>query len=282
MQKLDRIPNRFPLRSGWWAGSACWNFYTWVMSSVQSVERAFALLRCLSGGAAGVSELADRSQLPKSTVSRLLSTLQELGVVEQLDAGGDYRIGSGLIDIAAGASPGRNLVALARPHLTELAEALGEATGLSVLDGDSVYYLDQIDSPHAVQVQDWTGERIPLHVVSSGLVLLAALTETRREACLRRPLAQSTPRTMTDPNALRARLAAVAAAGVEWVYEEYAEGINSVAAPVHDATGHVVAAIHAHGPSYRFPAAGQADSIAAQVVETADKVSVRLAGNFST
>ncbi len=250
------------------------------MSSVQSVERAFALLRCLSSGAAGVSELADRSQLPKSTVSRLLSTLQDLGVVEQLDAGGDYRIGGGLIDITAGASPGRNLVALARPHLTDLAEALGEATGLSVLDGESVYYLDQIDSSHAVQVKDWTGERIPLHVVSSGLVLLAALSEAVREAYLRRPLQQSTPRTMIDPNALRARLTAVAAAGVAWVYEEYAEGINSVAAPVHDATGHVVAAIHAHGPSYRFPAPGQADSIATQVVDAADRASIRLAGNF--
>jgi DNA-binding IclR family transcriptional regulator len=251
------------------------------MSSVQSVERAFALLRCLSSGAAGVSELADRSQLPKSTVSRLLSTLQDLGVVEQLDAGGDYRIGNGLIDITAGASPGRNLVALARPHLTDLAEALGEATGLSVLDGESVYYLDQIDSSHAVQVRDWTGERVPLHVVSSGLVLLAALSEAVREAYLRRPLLQSTPRTMIDPDALRARLSAVAAAGVAWVYEEFAEGINSVAAPVHDAAGHVVAAIHAHGPSYRFPAAGQADSVATQVVDAADRASIRLAGNFS-
>ncbi len=248
------------------------------MSSVQSVERAFALLRCLSAGPAGVSELAERSQLPKSTVSRLLSTLQALGVVEQLDAGSDYRIGAGLIDITAGASPGRSLIALARPYLTELAESLGEATGLSVIDGDCVYYLDQIDSSHAVQVQDWTGERVPLHVVSSGLVLLAALSEPRREAYLSGNLAHSTPRTMTDPAALRARLEHVAARGVEWVFEEYAEGINSVAAPVRDATGHTVAALHAHGPSYRFPA-GNADAIAAEVVDAAQRVTARLAGN---
>ncbi|HWM20174.1 MAG TPA: helix-turn-helix domain-containing protein, partial [Ilumatobacteraceae bacterium] len=67
------------------------------MSSVQSVERAFAVLRCLTSGPAGVSEVAERSHLPKSTVSRLLSTLNELGAVDQLGAGGDYRIGDLLV-----------------------------------------------------------------------------------------------------------------------------------------------------------------------------------------
>src|SRR4029079_8887181 len=87
------------------------------MSTVQSVERAFAVLRCLAAGSAGVSDVAERAHLPKSTVSRLLATLGEVGAVEQL-ADGTYRIGDAMADIAAGATPGRHLVAVARPSLT--------------------------------------------------------------------------------------------------------------------------------------------------------------------
>ena len=113
-----------------------------------------------------------RSKLPKSTVSRLLATLVEIGAVEQL-AGGLYRVGDAVLDIAAGATPGRHLVAVARPSLTELVDALGEDAGLSVLDGVDVYYLDQVRADVPVRLRDWTGERVPAHCVSSGLVLLA-------------------------------------------------------------------------------------------------------------
>ena len=113
------------------------------MSNVQSVERAFAVLRCLAAGSAGVSDVAERAHLPKSTVSRLLATLGEVGAVEQL-ADGTYRVGDAMADIAAGATPGRHLVAVARPSLTELVATIGEDAGLSVLDGSDVYYLDQV------------------------------------------------------------------------------------------------------------------------------------------
>ena len=144
------------------------------VGSVQSVERAFAVLRCLAGGPAGVTEIADRCELPKSTVSRLLATLNEIDVVEQLGAGGDYRIGATIVELAGGVTPHRPPGGVGRPHLVDLSEELGEATGLAVLDGRQVHYLDQVDGPHAVQVTDWTGERVPAHLVPSGIVLLAA------------------------------------------------------------------------------------------------------------
>ncbi len=93
------------------------------MSTVQSVERAFAVLQCLASGPAGVSEIADRTDLPKSTVSRLLGTLVELGAVEQSETLGVYSLGELILDLSAAASPGRNLVAMARPHLVELVAA---------------------------------------------------------------------------------------------------------------------------------------------------------------
>ena len=84
------------------------------MSTVQSIDRAFAVLRSLTSGPAGVTEIADRVGLPKSTVSRLLSTLEELGAVEQVAAGGDYRVGWAMLELAAAARPGRSLVSVAR------------------------------------------------------------------------------------------------------------------------------------------------------------------------
>ncbi|HAP76315.1 MAG TPA: IclR family transcriptional regulator, partial [Acidimicrobiaceae bacterium] len=78
------------------------------MSTVQSIERAFAVLRSLAGGPAGVTEIADRVGLPKSTVARLLATLAEIGAVEQLGAGSQYRIGAAMAELAAAARPGRS------------------------------------------------------------------------------------------------------------------------------------------------------------------------------
>jgi DNA-binding IclR family transcriptional regulator len=246
------------------------------MTGVQSVERAFAILRCLAGGAAGVSEVAERASLPKSTVSRLLSTLHRLGVVEQAGAGSEYRIGHGMIDLAAAALPGRNLISVARPHLVELVDTLGEAAGLAVLDVTDVVYLDQVNVDNPVQVRDWTGERLHPHMVSSGLVLLAHLSERERERYLAGPLAAGTPKTMTDAPELRRRLADVAARGTEWTIDEFVTGISSVAAPVTGAGGQVVAAVHAHGPTYRFPPPGAADDVALAVADAAKRISTRL------
>ena len=247
------------------------------MSTVQSIERAFALLRRLASGPAGVTELSDRATLPKSTVSRLLSTLEGLGAVEQVSTGGPYRIGPLLEEISAAVLPSRSLLSSARPHLVELMEATGEATGLSIADGNEVYYLDQVESANPVQVRDWTGERVPLHVVSSGLVLLAHATPERLAEYLGRPLASFTANTVADPAAIRARLAKVGTQGHAWVYEEFAVGITSVAAPVRNAAGAVIAAVHAHGPAYRFPGKGRASRWANDTVAAADRITQRLA-----
>lgn len=248
------------------------------MSTVQSVERAFAVLQCLASGAAGVSDVAERTDLPKSTVSRLLGTLVELGAVEQSESLGVYSLGELIIDLSAAASPGRNLVAIARPQLVELVGEIDEAAGIGVLDGPSVYYLDQVDGDHQVQVRDWTGESVDAHVVSAGLVLLAYATDDVRQEYLARPLEAWTENSVTDPDLVRQRLDDIRRSGFAWVFEEMSEGLNSVAAPVFNPAGTVIAAVSAHGPSYRFPEPGSSAAVAAFVVDTAGRVSDRLAG----
>jgi DNA-binding IclR family transcriptional regulator len=243
------------------------------MSRVQSIERAFAVLEALADGPLGVTEVADRVDLPKSTVARLLGSLVHEGAVEHVEDGTDYRVGGRIVTLAAGVRPTRSLVAVARPHLVELAAAVGEAAGLSIPDGFLVHYVDQVDSPHPVGIRDWTGTRLPMHAVSSGLVFLAHMHPGDIDAYLASSLARYTPTTVIDPDEIRGRLRQTLLEGFAWTRDEVADGISSVAAALADEDGEVIAAIHVHGPSYRFPAVGAERGIADRVVATAARIS---------
>lgn len=249
------------------------------MSRVQSIERAFAVLGALADGPSRVTDVAARVDLPKSTVARLLDSLEREGAVEQVPGETRYRLGPRLVALAAGLRDTRGLVAMAHPTLTALAGELGEAAGLSVPDGRTVHYVDQVDSPNPVQVRDWTGSRIPMHAVSSGLVFLAHLAPPALARFLAEPLERFTPATLTDAGALLERLRDVRRDGHAWVREEFAPGITSVAAPIAGADGEIVAAVHVHGPTYRFPAAAVDEgAIAGAVRAAAARIGARLRG----
>lgn len=245
-------------------------------SRVQSIERAFAVLAALSDGPLGVTEIAQLVELPKSTVARLLSSLQREGAVEQEPGGTRYRVGSRIVTLAAAVLPTRSMVVLARSELEALAAAIGEAAGLAVPEGFQVHYVDQVDTPNPVSVRDWTGTRVPMHAVPSGLVILASLPPTSLERYLSRRLESFTPATVTDPAALRERLRRIQQDGYGWVFGEFSVGINSVAAAVANEDGEIVAAVHLHGPSYRFPEPGAEARIGSEVVAAAARVSARI------
>ena len=245
------------------------------MSRVQSIERAFAVLSALTDGPIGVTQVAERADLPKSTAARLLSSLGREGAVEQVPGDTRYRLGPRIATLAEGVVPVRSLIATARPILEELAASTGETAGLSVAEGFVVHYVDQVGTSHQVQVRDWTGTRVPMHAVSSGLVFLAHLPTATLESFLSRDHEAFTARTVTTAETLRERLHQVQADGYAWVHEEFAEGLNSVAAAVADGSGGIVAAVHVHGPAYRFPDGREAE-IGAVVLAAATRASERL------
>jgi IclR family acetate operon transcriptional repressor len=244
--------------------------------SVQSIERAFSVLRALATGPLGVTELADQIGLPKSTVSRLLSALETEGAVIQVESGGDYRLGEGLLDIAGAAQPGRNLVATVRPYLLALAEELNESAGLSIIDGRYVYYLDHAETEADVMVRDWTGESLPIHSVPSGIALMAHWSPEQLTDYLAEPLEQVTARTLTAPDLLQERIEQFRRDGYVWGYEEGVDGINSVATVVLDHNRQPVAALHIHGPAYRFPDRLNTEALGRQLVTTAESIASQL------
>ena len=244
---------------------------------VQSLERAFAILDEVAQRPAGVTAIAERVRLPKSTVARLLATLEDVDAVERFE-GARWRIGPGVAALSTAVSSERSLISIAHPFLADLVVDLGEDAGLGLPDGNEIHYVDQVESDNPVQVRDWTGTRAPMHAVPSGLVLLAEWPEEALAAYVRGGLATLTPRTVTDPAELRRRLADVRELGFAWGLEEFAEGIDSVAAPVRDGRGAAVAAIHVHGPAYRFPPGGRERAVAERVTAACAAVSAHIVG----
>jgi DNA-binding IclR family transcriptional regulator len=244
-------------------------------SGVQSIERAFELLQALAVESAGLTELATRVDLPKSTVARMLGTLEGIGAVVRDDDDRTYRIGMGLVELAGAVDASAALATLVRPHLTDLADRTGEAAGFSVPTGYSMHYLVQVESPNAVQVRDYSGLAVPMHVGPSGLCVMSLWPDDDVNRYLRRPLESFTPLTVIEPPMIKKRLEEIRDSGHIWIHEEFAEGISSVAAPVFDQARRALGAIHVHGPTYRFPGANEPDAIAGLVMDAAERVSTR-------
>jgi DNA-binding IclR family transcriptional regulator len=245
------------------------------MTTVQSVERAVTLLLAIAREPAGLAELSRRVSLPTSTTARLLATLEHCEAVER-DEDGQYRIGPAALAIAASVDPVLSLPSLAQPHLAALATAWDEASGLSIVSGRDLLQVAQVAAPNPVQVSDWTGTRVPLHVGCAGLAVLATWSEEGLERYLAGELQVCTPATVTDPERIRERVAHVRTTRAVWTQGEYVEGVSSTAAAVTNAAGVAVGAIHVYGPSYRFPADGSAQRISDEVLARAEQISALL------
>lgn len=245
------------------------------MAGVQSIERAFTVLRELSLGPAGVTEIAARVGLPKSTVSRLLSALEAEGAVCQRATGSDYELGAGLAALADAANNDANMAAVVRPFLIELSEATGEAAGFVVRSGRNVYWVDNVEHVSAVQVQDRTGFYAPMHSVPAGLALLAHLPDNEVESYLAQPLERVNQRTLTDVAMLRANLEQIRIDGLVWSIDDLGDGITALDVPFRGASGHFEGALFVNAPSFRFPAVGDKDRVEGLVVDAARRLSSR-------
>jgi IclR family acetate operon transcriptional repressor len=248
-------------------------------NAVRSVDRAAALLLELGDcdGEAGVTELARRLGLHKSTASRLLATLEKRGLVEQDDETGKYRLGIVVLRLAETAERTLDLRSIAMPELDRLARATRETTGLGVLDGDQFLTVAQADGPNLVAMGDWTGRAVPPHTVAAGKVLMAALPEREIMRLVRRGLDKLTDRTITGLEPLLEELAKVRRRGYATAFGEFESSLNAVAAPVYDARGQVAAAVDVWGPSFRVTPT-RVPELVQQVRASAAAVSVRLGG----
>jgi DNA-binding IclR family transcriptional regulator len=239
----------------------------------QSIDRAAQLLVAVAESPEGLSvgELVERTDLPKSTVSRLVAALERNALVQRDTQRGPLRPGPVLLRMARRGLADRDLVELSAPALQRLAGASDETVNLGVPTPLGVEHLSQVDSRHFLGSTNWIGRLVPHHCTASGRLFLAF-------GAVRMPparLAQVTPDTVTDPAVLARQLERVRAEGYAIVVGELELGLAAVAAPIRDGGGDTVAALSVSGPEGRLPAARMCE-LAAIMLEEAAEVSARL------
>jgi IclR family transcriptional regulator, acetate operon repressor len=235
----------------------------------QAIDRAGALLVCVveSPRPLALGELAELAGLPRSTTSRLVSSLERQGLVQR--AGG-LRPGPVLLRLAQRGVPEVTLVELADDALRALADESGETINLAVPTPLGVDQLVQVDSRHFIGSTNWVGRRLPYHCTANGKVFLAF-----GAAPMTDELERVTERTITTPEKLGRELTAIRAQGYATAIDELELGLSAVAAPVHGADREVVAALSVSGPTIRLTRRRIARLVPA-LLEQARRLSTRL------
>lgn len=224
-------------------------------STVNSVRNVLRLLCAFTPAEPelGVSELARRLGIGKSTVHRLLATLKEEGFAEQNATTGRYALGLRLLDLGAQTAARLGLHESVAPYVEDLCNRTGEAVNIAVLHGAEVVYVERRESPRALRRSGQARRRSAAHCTGTGKVLLAYLPPDKLDRLLQgRQLEARTLYTITDPDRLREELAKIRTHGYAMNVNQSEIGIASIAAPIRDTTGEVVAAISVAGPVPRF------------------------------
>ena len=224
--------------------------------SVPATLRAFAVVEALARADRPVSlaDLSESTQLPKPTVYRMLAMLEDAGLAMREPGLRRYAPGPRLSGLARDVMLSGNFRAARHTILDRLVGEIGETCNFTMLDGDSVIYLDRVEAAWPLRINLSAGSRVPLHCTASGKLLLAMLPKPARERLVAQlQLTAHTDRTITERKRLDRELARIRAQKYATDDEEYHAGLVCVAVPVRDARRRVCAAIAVHAPLSRMP-----------------------------
>lgn len=245
---------------------------------LSSVANAARLLREFGKGQQllGVSDLARRLGIAKSTAHRIVHTLTAEGLLERDEETGTYRLSLVMQSLGASAQGSSDLHRAAAVALDRLRNATKETVQIAVLDGCDALYVERRESPQTLRVFGRLGNRAAAHTTSTGKLLLAFLPPDELEKRLAgMRLTRKTPYTITDMGVLRAHLAQIRARGWSENVNETELGIAAISAPIRDRTGEVIAALSVAGPVLRLDE-GNLRRFVPTVIECAALVSRQL------
>lgn len=227
-------------------------------STLSSVRNAARLLKEFGRGdrEMGVTDLSRRLGIGKSTTHRLLNTLAEERLLEQDADTGLYRLALTMHELGASVQASLDIHSAASPVMEQLRNMTKETIQIAVLDGRHVVYVERRESPQTIRLFGRVGHRNDAHSTSTGKVLLAHLPPDVLDATLSGwRLAKKTPYTISDHATLRAQLRQVRAQGWAENVNESEVGVASIAAPIRDHRGVVIAALSVAGPVQRLDGA---------------------------
>ena len=244
---------------------------------LSSVANSIRLLSSFSGqeNELGITVLASRLKLAKSTVHRLAATLTAARFLEQNGETGKYRLGLALFELGSLVRARMDVADAARQKLRELLETTGETVQLGIIDHQSVLYIYEMESRRAIRMAAAVGARAPLHCTAVGKVLLASQPEEYVKQVLELGLKSYTPKTITKNEELLEALAEVQQHDYATDDEESETGLRAIASPVRNHTGQVIAAVGLAAPVQRMNKQVMKTCVPS-VIATASAVSARL------
>ena len=196
-------------------------------------------------GGATIRDLVTALKLPRTTIYRILNTLQLHDMVHRDDAGA-YSLGSRLLTLASHVASGAgqvDLAAIAQPIMDRLSTEIGEASKLTVIDKDGTLVLATASARREYALSVTPGQRLAAHAGAAGKLLLAFMPDADRKDWLARPLASFTPRTLSDPKRLAAELTRIRRLGWSQDKGEGMASVHAFAAPIFDSRDQIVAAL---------------------------------------
>ena len=244
---------------------------------LSSVANSIRLLSSFSGeeNELGITVLAGRLKLAKSTVHRLAATLTAARFLEQNGETGKYRLGLALFELGALVRRRMDVADAARQKLRELLETTGETVQLGIIDHQSVLYIYEMEPRRAIRMAAAVGARAPLHSTAVGKVLLASQPAEYVSQVIDLGLKSFTPKTIVERDELLQTLAEVAQRDYATDDEESETGLRAIASPVRNHTGQVIAAVGLAAPVQRMNKKVMQTCVPS-VIATANAVSARL------
>ena len=220
-------------------------------NGIQVMARAAAILRICKDAPAGLSlgAIAERAELPRSTVQRIVAALAAEGLLFAGQDAGSIRLGPAIYALAQ--TTHYDVVEIAHPHLKRLSEDTGETVDLAVLRRDHLVFVDQIVGPQRLRAVSAVGERFPLHCTANGKASLALLEDAEIAQLCAVGMARFTDATLVTLGALRKEIARIRMQGFAIDRQEHSPGISAIGIAFRDPTG-VIYAISIPMPSVRF------------------------------
>ena len=219
---------------------------------VQSLERGLAVIRSFGAKRPSMtlSEVARETGLSRAAARRFLHTLVELGYLRT--DGREFKLRPAVLELGYAYLSSLTLPEIAQPHLEALSEAVGESSSVAVLEDTEIVYVARVATHRIMNATIRVGTTFPAFSTSMGRAILAHAPADVVDDCLSRtPILARTSRTITDPAALRSELDLVRQQGWALVDQELEDGLRSLAAPLRDASGLVVAAVNVSAPVRR-------------------------------
>ena len=251
--------------------------------SIRAVERALDVLLCFTSQTPELTmtQISEMVGINKSTVQRLLATLESKRFVEREPSTGVYRLGIRLVQMAFFTLERNDLRRMAAPYLHDLCDRYQENVNLSVMDEVDVVYVDVIESTQRLKLAATTGEHLPAYCTASGKAMLAFLPEADVWRILDRGMHAHTRNTITSQDAFFRNMRETRERGFAISEQEFEEGINAIAAPILSSAGVPVASISIAGPAYRLTR-DRMDRIGSDLMAAAKKIAreVGLAENL--